>query len=403
MSLLYKALNQAAQLREKGALKADPASRPGAAATAPLVDRLMDQAVKSGASRDKSRRITRLMLFGLAGLGIAAIALALLVPASPPEQTATPEPVTDPLSPPVAEVAPAPEPVPAPQNEVAPEPPAGGTAETTTAAPEEKPVPVEAQSGQAPSAPQARISAGSEPEEFAPAQKRIRDGGLENYVEQQLARESTSGMAPPVNIGRRSPVQITDETAIVSERYESAALMLERGRPEESLQIYDQLLRNNPKDRLALLGRAAALQKLGRSLLAVSAYEDVLAAYPGDEWAMVNLLGLVSAQEPQRALAQLERLQRLNPGAALLPAQIGMMQMAQGNYEMATRSLEKAVSLEPENAKYVFNLAVAYDRWGQPQIALRYYRQCLEMAVANPDGQVPLEAVRQRMAFLDVN
>ena len=403
MSLLYKALNQAARLREKGALKADPASRPGAAASAPMVERLMDQAVRSGASRDKPRRMTRLALFGLAGLGIAAIALALLVPANPPEQTATPEPVTAPASSPVAGVAPAPEPVPALQNDAAPEAPIMETAENTAATPEEEPETFEAQSDEAPSAPPARIGTGSEPELFAPAQNRIRDGGLENYVEQQLARESTSGLAPPVNIGRGGTVEITDETAIVSERYESAALMLERGRPEESLQIYELLLRNNPRDRLALLGRAAALQKLGRSLLAVSAYEDVLAAYPGDEWAMVNLLGLVSAQEPLRALAQLERLQRLNPGAALLPAQIGMVQMAQGNFEMAARSLEKAVSLEPENAKYVFNLAVAYDRWGQPKIALRYYRQCLEMAVRNPDGQVPLEAVRQRMAFLDVN
>ena len=54
-------------------------------------------------------------------------------------------------------------------------------------------------------------------------------------------------------------------------------------------------------------------KNLGASLMAISAYEDVLAAFPGDEWAMVNLLGLVSAQEPERALAQLERLQRLIP------------------------------------------------------------------------------------------
>lgn len=80
-------------------------------------------------------------------------------------------------------------------------------------------------------------------------------------------------------------------------------------------------------------------------------------AFPGDEWAMVNLLGLVSAQSPEHALAQLERLQRLNPKTALLPAQIVIVLMTQGNFEMAAQ---------------------------------------------NPDGQIPLETVRSRMTYLDV-
>ncbi len=368
----------------------------------------------STAKQGRAVRIARLALFGLVALGLVAVAVVLLTPASPPQQLAAPETVPAP-EPPVANVQEAAEPVPAepmPQEQAATEPaPEPTIAEAADSLAEA----LDAEStGQAATAvaaaAQERIGATPGPAKIRPAQKRVQDGGLEKFVEDQMAREALSGLGPPVNldrtagenIGHRAPVEITDDTVIVRERYESAALMLERDQSEEALHIYDQLLRNNPKDRLALLGRAAALQKLGRSLMAVSAYEDVLAVFPGDEWAMVNLLGLVSAQDPQRALAQLERLQRLNPRTALLPAQIGMVQMAQGNFEMAARSLGRAVALDPENAKYIFNLAVLYDKWGQPKNALRYYRQCLEMASQNPDGQIPLETVRQRMAFLDM-
>ena len=434
MSLLYKALNQASQLREKGAIRPDIAStaQAGAATAVPLAERLMAQGFSHKRQQSAGMRITRLVLFGLVGLSALAIAAVLLFPPGPTEQFATPTPPPD--SAPAADVAQAPtsvpvEPVQAPTS-VPVEPVQAATPAEATTVPEPSisdvadglaealdaesaglaTAPPPAATTPAPISPPARIGGAPDPAEARPQQKRVRDGGLENFVEEQVAREAMSGLGPPIsldrtganNIGQRSPVEITDDTEIVREKYESAALMLQRDQPEEALFIYNQLLRNNPKDRISLLGRAASLQKLGRNLMAVSAYEDVLTAFPGDEWALVNLLGLVSQQEPGRALAQLERLQRLNPKTALLPAQIGMIQMVQGNFEMAARSLEKATMLDPGNAKYVFNLAVLYDKWGQSQSALRYYRRCLEMAQNNPDGQIPLETVRQRMAFLDV-
>lgn len=430
MSLLYKALNQASQLREKGSIKPDAAASPlaGAAAAVPLAERLMAQGFSPRTEQGSARRITRLALFGLVGLSALAIAIALIFPATPPEQIVTSAP--PPAAEPATDVAPAAAPVSAepmpeapPADATAADPSISEVAESLAetldaeaadlaALPAAPAVPAAAPTPLSPgsTARPARIGAGPVVAETSPQQKRVRDGGLENFVEEQVAREAMSGLGPPINmdrttesdIGQRSPVEITDDTEIVREKYESAALMLQRGQPEEALLIYNQLLRNTPKDRISLLGRAAALQKLGRTLMAVSAYEDVLAVFPGDEWALVNLLGLVSQQEPERALAQLERLQRLNPKTALLPAQIGMIQMARGNFEMAARSLERAITLDSGNAKYVFNLAVLYDKWGQPQSALRYYRRCLEMAQNNPDGQIPVETVRSRMAFLDV-
>jgi len=139
-----------------------------------------------------------------------------------------------------------------------------------------------------------------------------------------------------------------------------------------------------------------------RATEAVSAYEAVLAAYPGDEWALINLLGLLSNQNSTQALAQLQRLIRLNPENALVPAQVGMIHLERGEYEPAARHLERAVALDPKNAKYAFNLAVAYDKWGQPAAALRNYAQSLDLAARSQEAQIPVELVRSRMAFLKV-
>jgi len=127
MSLLYKALNQASQLREKGSIKPETsATAPAgaaAAATVPLAERLMAQGFSPKGEQSSTMRIARLALFGLIGLSAIAIAVAILLPASPPEQFAAPTP--PPVSPPAAEVAPANAPVPAePAPEVAAQAPA---------------------------------------------------------------------------------------------------------------------------------------------------------------------------------------------------------------------------------------------------------------------------------------
>ncbi|MFZ5914063.1 MAG: tetratricopeptide repeat protein [Pseudomonadota bacterium] len=422
MSLLYKALNQASQQRERSGVKADPliADRPVGAAGLSLADQLLAQGRTSAVVNSKTMRV---VLFALIGAGAAAIGASLLFT---PDSLSTPEavaPPTEAAAPPAvpatAAIPSAQEPPPAPvaqppADEIGPSP--AGTA-LTQQAPDDLSDALETEAAAlaadpaanaAPIAPPTRIGAAPTPSEAPPQQKRVREGGLENYISEQLKRDTLSGLQPPVHLDKTGQsafsapqAEITNDTEILRERYESAAIMLEKDQPQEALSIYEHLLRNNPGDRLALLGRATALQKLGRNLQAVSAFEDVLTAFPGDEWALVNLLGLISAGQPQTALQQMARLARLHPSNPLIPAQTGMLLMDQGDYEMAARSLERALSLDPGNVKYVFNLAVVYDRWGQRAPAVRYYRQSLELAAREPASQIPVETVRGRLAFLD--
>lgn len=409
MSLLYKALNQATQLREKAAARPDPGAAPAAPAgmaPTPPVPGLGLAVPVTGAGGG----VSRWLLLGLIGITLVVSAGLLLLPEAPPLVLAPPQvsEVTAPqgeapeleinreivTSPPLQDVAPEPP--------VAESPPAEIQLPETAAPP-------------AGTAPRIEIASGPPESALMRAPKHVADAGIEKFTDGQIAWRETAALGPPIDLNRggeeydsydtppmRPGMQITDDTDQMRARYEQAANLLNSGEPVQAERIYAQILRDDPIDRIGLLGRAASLQKMQRPLLAVAAYEAVLAAYPGDEWALINLLGLLSAQNSTPALAQLERLIRINPENALIPAQAGMLYLARGEYEPAARHLTRAVEIAPRNAKYVFNLAVVYDKWGQAAPALRFYAQSLDLAARSEDMQIPVDSVRQRMAFLTV-
>ncbi len=419
MSLLYKALTQATQQREKGAqapLKSSGALGQAASVTAPgaapsVAGRMTPHTLSSSKSSAPGGRMSRWILLSLVGVtGIISAGLLLMPEAPleplPPQLAQLPEPAAATPSEAVApEVQPeAVESLP-PSEAISPD----QSAESAPVAPAEPDtVPPE------PVQPPQRIGADSAPSEPPPvrAPKHVSDAGVEKFVDAQLAGREMAALGPPVDLKHegdaaalaqeRPGMQITNDTDMARARYENALRLLEGGEPAQAEHIYAQILRDDPNDRLALLGRAAALQKMQRTQQALAAFEAVLAAYPGDEWALTNLLALLSTQNSTQALEQLQRLIRLNPQNALVPAQVGMLHLARGEYEPAARHLERAVALEPRNAKYAFNLAVVYDKWGQPETALRFYAQCLDLATRAQDAQIPVETVRQRMAFLTV-
>lgn len=402
MSLLYKALNQASQVREKAGARPE-AAEAATAHTSPVAERILAQSIAGGGAIAGRRPISRIVLVSLLGVTALATAAVFMMPpaefqpldAPPPELAQPVEPAVTPV--PVEAVVQQPEPE-VPVEQLTPEP------QIETATPE--------QAAEPETAPPERIGAEPAPYEpvDAPAPARVSDRGMEKFVDGQIGQTETAGLGPPVDLTgeaetespAKSKIEITDDTDRLRADYENAARLLDGGQPAAAQQIYAGILRNAPNDRLALLGRAAAFQRMLRTNEAVAAYEAVLAAYPGDEWALTNLLALLSGQNSTQALAQLQRLIRLNPEKALVPAQVGMIHLARGEYEPAARHLEKAVALEPKNAKYIFNLAVVYDKWGQSEQALRFYAQCLDLAARDQNSQIPVEIVRQRMAFLTV-
>ena len=173
------------------------------------------------------------------------------------------------------------------------------------------------------------------------------------------------------------------------------------GRYESALHIYDGLYASNKRDPNTLMGRAVALQRLGRDDEAISAYEELLDARPANVEAQVNMQGLLSRRYPAVARRNLLDLMQDNPGNVGIAAQLAVVEAQMGRYNDAIRYLGIAASIEPHNAGHVYNMAVIADRAGDKKQAVRYYEEALEVDTLYGSGRtIPRESVFARLAEL---
>lgn len=163
-------------------------------------------------------------------------------------------------------------------------------------------------------------------------------------------------------------------------------------------EIYDNQLRHNPSDPLALAGKALALQKDGDHVGAMNAYERLLSLNPRDVEALTNYLGLLQEQDPQQAMVRLQNLSEQYPQNAAVAGQLGMLHARMMDTPNAIRHFQKAAALDSTNATYPFNLAVLYDRLGTVTKARAEYRKALGLARDYPSrSSVSADVIRHRL------
>lgn len=181
----------------------------------------------------------------------------------------------------------------------------------------------------------------------------------------------------------------------------SAQRAVDLGRYDSALSLYDQLYKKNPRDPRILMGRAVALQKAGHVQNAIKMYEELLDVRPNHLEAEVSMLGLVRTRFPAMALKSLTALFKDHPNNAALSAEIGLAYADLGNIEDSLRHLGMAVSLEPNQAIYYYNMAVVSDRVNANKEAIRYYEEALSKdAIYGGKRSIPRELVYDRLAVL---
>ncbi len=162
---------------------------------------------------------------------------------------------------------------------------------------------------------------------------------------------------------------------------------------------YRFVLNQEPENRDALLGLAALAVSRGWVEEAFEFYRRVLAANPGDQAALAALTSLQSNRDPLQSEHQLKRLLAKDPDAPYLHFALGNLYAAQGRWAQAQQAYFDAYRRDRENGDYAYNLAVGLDHLGEKQVALRYYRQALEIAGRQEVAFEP-ESVRRRVQML---
>ena len=235
---------------------------------------------------------------------------------------------------------------------------------------------------------------------------------------QRLANErGFTDLAPPVEISRtvapaddaaatETPtadpnfsITVDDRAQVQQASFEAAYSSLLAGNTEGALNLYLDVLKDDPDNTFALFGLASTLQRIGWLAEARATYEELLAIEPDNRGALANMMTLISQEAPDQALSNLGRLYEINPGFSPIPAQMAVLYAGQGDYAQAIRFLELASELSPENMMYVYNLAIIHDRLGDHEEARALYEKVLSAAEIR-DVSIPLEAVRERVSYL---
>lgn len=131
----------------------------------------------------------------------------------------------------------------------------------------------------------------------------------------------------------------------------------------EGIQRYQEVLRQDPTNRLAQLGLAEALRAQGQTFDAIHGFQRLAEANPDDPRYVVRL---------------------------------GQLYASLGDLKETRKFFERAYALAPENVDAVRALAVLGDVEDEPQDALRYYQELARLLPHDVSVQVALRAADER-------
>jgi tetratricopeptide (TPR) repeat protein len=137
--------------------------------------------------------------------------------------------------------------------------------------------------------------------------------------------------------------------------------MLDKDVALKSLRDYLAL---HPDNKLVKKQYAILLLGFGELAKAKAVYEQVVREDPADAVALNNLSWLVVKDNPGRALALAQRAVQADPRSANNLDTLGCMQMNRSDARGAVESLQRAHDMAPDNAEIFYHLALAHEASG---------------------------------------
>lgn len=158
---------------------------------------------------------------------------------------------------------------------------------------------------------------------------------------------------------------------------------LSEGNIEAAREAYARALTADSANRDALFGMAAVAHRSGQTDTAETMYRRVLELYPRDAYATAQLAALRKGADPAAAESRVKALiadAREPAASAPLNFALGNQLASQGRWAEAQQAYFDALSAEPDNPDYCYNLAVALDQIHQPRLARDHYARALDLA-----------------------
>jgi tetratricopeptide (TPR) repeat protein len=170
--------------------------------------------------------------------------------------------------------------------------------------------------------------------------------------------------------------------------------------------LYQQLLALAPDNRDELRGVAASAMQQGDMVSARQTYNRLLNLNPRDALARTGLLETTTASDPVQRETDLKALQTDHPEIAAVSYSLGNLYASQQRWHDAQQAYYEALLTArtqaegPVSPDYAFNLAISLERINQPEAALKFYREALELSEQLVPG-FDLTILDQRLRALE--
>ena len=209
------------------------------------------------------------------------------------------------------------------------------------------------------------------------------------------AQKPASGPAPATTFERSpraqrplaaqdSPLRLSRSASKSGQTIERAYEALQSGHLDEAQVGYEEVLRNDAKSTDALLGMATIAARQGQAERAQAFYLLALESDPNDTTAQAGVINTRGQADPGLSESRLKTALASQPDSAALQFTLGNLYARQNRWSEAQQAYFKAYSSTPENADFIFNLAVSLDHLHQNTLAAQYYQMALKTAETRP-------------------
>lgn len=183
----------------------------------------------------------------------------------------------------------------------------------------------------------------------------------------------------PLRLSRNQP----ESNRTIDRAYDA----LQAGQLDVAQRNYQQVLRSDAKNTDALLGLATIAARQGQTEQAQAFYQRALESDPNDATAQAGLLNTRGQADPVHSESRLKTALASQPDSSALHFALGNLYARQLRWSEAQQAYFRAYSGEPDNADFIFNLAVSLDHLRQNKLAAQYYRMALSAAASNSNSQ----------------
>lgn len=217
---------------------------------------------------------------------------------------------------------------------------------------------------------------------------------------QSAAGSVTGGSQSPIRISRSQPMRNPGMQML------TAWSTYQQGDYAAARILYQQLLALDPDNRDALQGVAASAMQQGDMVSARQTYNRLLNLNPRDALARTGLLETTTASDPVQRETDLKALQTDHPEFAAVSYSLGNLYASQQRWHDAQQAYYEALLTArtqaegPVSPDYAFNLAISLERINQPEAALNFYREALELSEQLVPG-FDLTILDQRLRALE--